>query len=67
MKIHYDAKVDALDIVFKKGKVFETREICPEILLDIDKKGEPLSLEILSAKERYSPLDFKKIQLKSSC
>lgn len=65
MKIHYDPKVDALDIVFKKGKVAETREIGPEILLDVDKKGDPLSLEILGAKERYKPLDLKNIQFKS--
>ena len=66
MKIHYYAKIDALDIVFKKGKVAETREISPEVLLDVDKKGDPVSLEILGAKERYKPLDLKKIQFRQA-
>lgn len=65
MKIHYDPKVDALDILFKKGKVAKTCEISSEVFLDIDKKGNPISLEILGAKERYNPLDLKKIQFKS--
>lgn len=49
MKIFYDPKADAIDIIFKEGKVYETREIGRELYLDIDKKGEPLSLEILDA------------------
>lgn len=65
MKIHYDPKVDALDIVFKSGKVAKTREIGPEVYLDVDKSGEPLSLEIIGAKERYKPLDLERIQFKS--
>lgn len=65
MKIHYDPKVDALDIVLKTGKVAETKEIGKELYLDVDKCGEPLSLEILGVKDRYSPLDLKKIYFKS--
>lgn len=56
MKIYYDSKADAIDIIFKKGKVSETRKIGPEMYLDVDKKGEPLSLEILGASERL-PVD----------
>lgn len=56
MKIYYDPKADAIDIIFKKGKVFETRKMGTEMYLDIDKNGEPLSLEILGASERL-PLD----------
>lgn len=56
MKIYYDPRADAIDIVFKKGKVSETHKIGPEMFLDVDKKGEPLSLEILGASERL-PID----------
>lgn len=52
MNIYYDPKVDALDVVFKSGEVFETREIGREMFLDVDKNGEPLSLEILDAGSR---------------
>lgn len=63
MKIHYDSKVDALDIVLKKGTVAKTLEISPEVYLDIDKKGDPLSLEILDARTRYKPVDLKSFQI----
>ena len=59
MKIFYDPKADAVDIVFKKGKVFKTREIGREMYLDLDKKGEPLSLEIIGVSERFSVEDLK--------
>lgn len=61
MKINYDPKADAIDIVFKKGKVHETRKIGREMYMDVDKKGEPLSLEILGASERFSARDFKRL------
>jgi len=58
MKIFYDPKADAVDIIFKKGKVFETRKIGPETYIDVDKNGEPLSLEILGASERLPVEEF---------
>lgn len=58
MNIFYDPKADAIDIVLKKGKVSETREIGREMYLDVDKNGEPLSLEILDAKSRFPVEDF---------
>ncbi len=58
MNIFYDPKADAIDIVFKKGKVSETREIGREMYLDVDKNGEPLSLEILDAKNRFTVEEF---------
>lgn len=63
MKIYYDPKADALDIIFKEGKVSETREIGREIYLDVDKKGEPLSLEILAASERLPVEEFNQLSI----
>ena len=58
MNIFYDPKADAIDIIFRKGKVHETREIGREMYMDIDKGGEPLSLEILDASERFPIEEF---------
>lgn len=52
MEITYDPKADALNIVFKKGKIAKTLEIAPEINLDLDKKNTPLYLEIIGASEK---------------
>ena len=52
MEITYDSKADALNITFKEGKAAKTVEIAPEINLDLDKKGNPLYLEIIGASEK---------------
>lgn len=61
MKITYDKEVDALNVVLRTGKVAETREISPEILLDLDKNGNPLYLEILGASEKIGKKNFGKV------
>lgn len=61
MNIFYDPRADAIDIVFKKGKVVETRKIGREMYLDVDKNGEPLSLEILDARSRFPTEEFRNL------
>ena len=54
MKYTYDPMADAINITFKKGKVAETREVAPGIMIDFDKKGTPLYLEVLDASRRFA-------------
>jgi len=63
MKITYDKKVDALNVEFKAGKVAKTLEIAPEIMLDLDKHGIPLYLEIIGASEKIGVKDFKEVTI----
>lgn len=63
MKITYDKEADALNIVLKTGSVDKTVEISPEIFLDLDKKGNPLYLEIIGASEKTGKKDFGKIMI----
>jgi len=44
---------DAISITFQKGKVIETKEIADGVLLDVDKNGKPLYLEILFVRKRF--------------
>ena len=60
MKITYDKKVDALNLVLRPGKVAKTLEVSPEIFLDLDKNGDPLYLEIL---EKIGKKNFSKITI----
>lgn len=53
MNITYDPVADALNIVFRKGRVAETKEVSEGILLDVDKKENPLYLEVLDASKRF--------------
>jgi len=61
MKITYDKKVDALNVSLRTGIVAKTLEIAPEMLLDLDKKGNPLNIEIIGASEKVGQKNFRKI------
>jgi uncharacterized protein YuzE len=63
MKISYDKEADALNIELKTGPVDRTVEVSSEIFLDLDKKGNPLYLEILGASERLGKKNFGKITI----
>lgn len=63
MKISYDKEADALNIVLKTGSVDKTVEVSSEIFLDLDKKGNPLYLEILGASEKIGKKNFGKIMI----
>jgi uncharacterized protein YuzE len=52
MRITYDKQVDALNVRVRTGRVAETLEVAPEMMVDVDKRGRVLSLEILGAKAR---------------
>ena len=65
MEITYDLKADAMNITFKKGKVFKTLEIAPEIILDLDRKGNPLYLEIIGASEKMGKQRVNEVLMKN--
>lgn len=48
MKVKIDRTHDVAYVKLKKGKVAQTIEVRPGILLDIDKSGEVLDIELLS-------------------
>ncbi len=49
MKIRYDPSVDALYIRLREGSIDESDEVAAGIILDYDKNGKTLAIEILDA------------------
>ena len=49
MKINYDKIADAMYIYFNKAKVFKTVKMTDRLLVDLDKEGKILGIEILDA------------------
>lgn len=57
MKINYDPKVDAVYIELAKGKYDASREISDSVVVDEDKNGKILGIEILDAKKNITAFD----------
>jgi len=52
MKIIYDKETDTLSIILREGKVAESDEAKPGLILDYDSRGRLVSLELLDASEQ---------------
>ena len=52
MKIKYDSKADAMNIIFQKGKYDISKEVADGIIIDMGEKGKILSIEILDVSKR---------------
>ncbi|NLX05340.1 MAG: DUF2283 domain-containing protein [Phycisphaerae bacterium] len=52
MKVNYDAHTDTLTIELKPGKVAESDETKPGVILDFDEEGNLLTVEVLDASKR---------------
>ena len=60
MKATYDARTDTLSIIFKADvDIAESDEDKPGVILDYDKDGNLISLEILDASKRVT--DTRKV------
>ena len=51
MRIEYDADVDVLTIYLREGKYASSDEVAPNMIVDFDPQGAPLTIEILQARE----------------
>ncbi len=51
MKVIYDKDADTLSIILRTGKIAESDEARPGVILDYDKAGQLLSIELLDASE----------------
>jgi uncharacterized protein YuzE len=54
MRIIYDKETDTLSIILRSGKVAESDEPSPRVILDYDTGGRVLSIELLDASEQVS-------------
>ena len=59
--MNYDPKVDALYIELAKGAYDSSRKVSDVIMVDEDKNGKVLGIEILDATENIKAFDPQKI------
>jgi len=63
MKITYDPKADAMSITIAKGKFYGTKEISEDTLIDLDKDGNVLSIELLDVSKRMPVKQLAKLKV----
>ena len=62
MKIKYDPDADAMYLTLRKDKVASTKEIDENTIIDFNKSGQVIGVEILFVKERNPGL-LKELQV----
>jgi uncharacterized protein YuzE len=63
MKIQYDKVSDALYVYLKKGKIAKTTKMTNRLVVDSDKNGKIIGLEILGISSHIPKKDIGKIQM----
>ena len=64
MKFSYDKKTDALYMRFNEKPVFESDQVADNVIIDYDKSGRMIGLEVLDASKRMAK-DFQAKLLKN--
>jgi len=64
MKIRYDPDADAMYITLRKDKVVRTKEIDENTIINFNKSGQVIGVELLFVKER-NPDILKELQVEN--
>lgn len=64
MEISLDLEADALYIKFQKGKFAKNKKIDEDTIIDLDKQGRLLGIEMLNVTKRVSMKDLSDVNVK---
>ena len=65
MKVRFDKKADALYIRFSDEKYFQSDEVRGGLIVDLDKKGKIIGLEVLDASKNLTKKALGKLSFKT--
>ena len=52
MRLAYDAQADALSLIFRDGDPECSREVAPGVIVNLDRQGDAVAIELLDARAR---------------
>lgn len=65
MDISYDKEADAMYIAFRKGEFAKNRKIDDYTIIDLDRKGNILGIEMLEVSKRIPPESLAQVNVKN--
>ena len=65
MKIEYSKKADAIYVYFKEDYVAKSKEIEDGVVIDFDKEGQLIGIEVLDVSQRYSLSDIVNVNIEN--
>jgi uncharacterized protein YuzE len=65
MKIEYSKEADALYVYFKEEFVATSREIEEGVVIDFDREGQLVGIEVLDVSRRYKPSDIASVKIEN--
>ncbi|GIL15084.1 MAG: hypothetical protein BroJett039_02570 [Chloroflexota bacterium] len=66
MRLRIDRESDALYLRLDETAIVESEQVQPGVILDYDKKGQVVGIEILDLSKRTTPEKLKTIQLETA-
>lgn len=64
MKIEYDKIADAMYIYFKKAKIYKTVKMQDRLVVDIDREGNIIGMEVLEASSQLPQKNIREFGVK---
>ena len=65
MEINYDKEADAMYIEFRKGEFNKNKKIDDFTIIDLDKNGNLLGIELLDASKRIPKESLSQVNVKN--
>jgi uncharacterized protein YuzE len=65
MKIEYSKEADAIYVYFKEEFVANSKEIEDGVVIDFDKNGQLIGIEVLDVSQRFSLSDIVNVNIEN--
>ncbi len=65
MKIEYSKEADAIYVYFKEDFVAKSKEIEDGVVIDFDKNGQIIGIEVLDVSQRFSHADIVNVSIEN--
>ncbi|TAL33274.1 MAG: DUF2283 domain-containing protein [Spirochaetes bacterium] len=62
MKLKIDEKADALYLRLDDDAIFESQEVAPGVIVDLNGNNQVVGIEILNLSKRASPVNYHSLQ-----